>query len=181
MNHLERLIRQYYEWQGYVVAANALVGRRKNGGYECELDVVAYHSQTDHLLHIEPSLDAHTWETREQRFRKKFQAGAKYIKSEVFTWLRPETPINHIAIIVASTQKRSEIGGGKLVNLDSFMAEVKARILKRGIMASHAIHEQYDLLRTIQLVLCGYYRIVTDLPVNSVSGPEKLSAAPVLK
>jgi hypothetical protein len=33
----------------------------------------------NHLIQIEPSIDAHTWEKREQRFRKKFEAGQKYI------------------------------------------------------------------------------------------------------
>lgn len=182
MNHLESLIRQYYEWQGYIVATNVNVGRRKKGGYECELDVVAYHSQTDHLLHIEPSLDAHTWEKRDRRFRKKFEAGAKYIKTEVFAWLRPETPINHVAIIVGSAEKRAEIGGGKVVNLDAFMAEMKAKILKRGIMSANAISEQYDLLRTMQLALCGYNRLhpVAEVasPIRVRSSARKQQAAP---
>lgn len=160
MNHLERLIRQYYEWQGYVVATNVNVGRRRNGGYECELDVVAYHAQTDHLLHIEPSLDAHSWAKRELRFTRKFQAGAKYVKTEVFPWLPPKTSINHVAIIVGSAEARAALGGGKVVNLDAFMAEVKAKIRKRGLMATNAIPEQYDLLRTIQLAICGYRRLI---------------------
>ncbi len=61
MNHLEKLIRQYYEWQGYIVRGNVLVGRLSHGGWAGELDIVAYHPQTKRLLHIEPSLDAHTW------------------------------------------------------------------------------------------------------------------------
>jgi hypothetical protein len=37
----------------------------------------------NHLIQIEPSIDAHTWEKREQRFRKKFEAGQKYAIEEI--------------------------------------------------------------------------------------------------
>jgi hypothetical protein len=161
MNHLERLIEQYYEWQGYVVRANTHVGKRPQGGYECELDICAYHPETKHLVHVEPSLDADTWEKRERRFTKKFKAGAKYIKSTVFPWLAgSEHPIEHIAVLIASAQNHGTVSGGKVVNLDEFIAQIKAKVQASGIMAKNAIPERYDLLRTIQLSLCGYYRIV---------------------
>jgi hypothetical protein len=79
MTHLEELIAEYYEWRGYVVKCNALVGKRAKGGWEMELDVVAYDPETPTILHIEPSLDGQSWETREGRFVKKFEAGRKYI------------------------------------------------------------------------------------------------------
>lgn len=161
MNHLERLISQYYEWEGYIVRANTNVGKRPQGGYECELDICAFHPGTQHLIHIEPSLDADTWERREYRFRKKFEAGAKHIKTTVFPWLSDsEAKIEHVAVLIASVQNHSTLGGGKVVNLDDLVAEIRARILKEGVMAKKAIPERYDLLRTIQLLLCGYYRIV---------------------
>lgn len=161
MNHLERLIYQYYEWQGYIVRANSLVGRRSNGGYECELDIVAYHPETEHLVHIEPSLDADTWKRREERFTKKFLSGQKYIKTTVLPWLE-ETPIpiEQIAVLVSSTKNNPTIGGGKVLNLDELTAEIKQKVCGRGVMVKNAIPERYDLLRTIQLALCGYYRVV---------------------
>jgi hypothetical protein len=55
------------------------VGKRAKGGYECELDVIAFHPEREHLVHIEPPMDAHTWAKREKKFTKKFQAGRKYI------------------------------------------------------------------------------------------------------
>ena len=32
MNHLEKLTRQYYDWQGYLVKGNIKVSLRKKGG-----------------------------------------------------------------------------------------------------------------------------------------------------
>lgn len=164
MNHLETLIKQYYEWQGYVVRCNVKVGPRPGGGYEGELDIVAYHHSSPpnfsaaHLLHIEPSLDALSWEAREKRFERKFGIGRKYIFKDVFPWLHPGTPLEQIAILI--TPGREDIAGGKIISIDQFIAEVKAKIQEVGIMAKHAIPEQYDVLRTIQMLTCGYYRIV---------------------
>ncbi|MDQ3331604.1 MAG: hypothetical protein M3552_13275 [Planctomycetota bacterium] len=70
MSHLEELLSEYYEWLGNVVKCNVAVGRRARGGWEMELDIVAYDPRANHLLHIEPSLDAHSWAERERRFEK---------------------------------------------------------------------------------------------------------------
>ena len=61
MNHLEQIVGEWYEYSGYFVRRNVLVGKRSKGGYEGELDIVAFNPQTDHLVHIEPSLDADAW------------------------------------------------------------------------------------------------------------------------
>ena len=57
-NYLEQLVAEWYEYQGYFIRRNVLVGKREQGGYECELDVVAFHPETKQLVHIEPSTDA---------------------------------------------------------------------------------------------------------------------------
>ena len=72
---LEQLTREWYEYQRYFVRQNVNVGLRAKGGYECELDVVAFHPKTRHLIYIEPSMDADSWAMREKRYEKKFAAG----------------------------------------------------------------------------------------------------------
>lgn len=42
-NHLEQLIAEWYEFRGYFVRRNVHVGKRLEGGYECELGIVAFH------------------------------------------------------------------------------------------------------------------------------------------
>jgi hypothetical protein len=156
MNHLEKLIRQYYEWQGYIVRGNVKVGRLSHGGWAGELDIVAYHHKKKRLLHIEPSLDAQSWAKREVRFKKKFAAGKRYIYSSVFPWLDKKTPIERIAIM--STSGTGKLAGGRVVTVDEFMHKVKNKIAKQGKMAKNAIPEEYDLLRTIQMAICGLSR-----------------------
>lgn len=158
MNHLEKLVRQFYQWRGYIVCGDVKVGALSHGGWEGELDVVAYHPQVGHLIHLEASMDAHPWHRRELRFRKKFDAGRRYICQDVFPWLDPSTPIEQVAILVTAT--RRELGSARVISIDEFVSTVKEAILKRGPMRKNAIPEEYDLLRTLQLALCGYVKAV---------------------
>lgn len=157
MNHLERLVRQFYQWRGYIVRGNLKVGALPHGGWAGELDVVAYHPQVGHLIHLEPSMDALPWHQRAARFEKKFKLGRRYICRDVFPWLESSTFfIEQVAILPSATQR--ELGGGRVISIDEFIAEVKDAILKRGPVSKSAIPEEYDLLRALQLALCGYVK-----------------------
>jgi hypothetical protein len=96
MNFLEQLVSGWYEFQGYFVRRNVRVGIRPGGGYEGELDVVALHPGEKRLLHIEPSMDANSWEDRERRFAAKFEIGRKYIPT-LFAGFLPLPTIEPIA------------------------------------------------------------------------------------
>jgi len=157
MNHLEKLISQYYEWQGYIVRSNIRVGRLAHGGWEGELDIVAYHPESKHLIHLEPSIDAHSWATREKRFRKKFTAGQKYIPTEVFPWVKKNTKIEQVAVLITSS--RPLLAGGTVISIDELVAKIKREVQDQGVMAKNAIPEELDLLRTIQYAVCGYYAL----------------------
>ena len=139
MNHLEKLTRQYYDWKGYLVKGNVKVGRLAHGGWGGELDIVAYHPQTNHLVHIEPSIDAHSWEKREERFEKKFRFGREYIYKDVFPWLPRDTPLEQIAMLITSSRK--ELCGGKVISIDEFSKQITTEISALGVMAKSAIPE----------------------------------------
>ncbi len=150
-NHLEQLIAEWYEYQGYFVKRNVLVGRRPNGGYECELDVVAFHPGTQHLIQLEPSLDADSWATRERRYQKKFDAGKKYIK-ELFQGLIMPEHIEQIAVLVnAGNLNHSTLGGGKVMIADQLIENIFVA-LKGKRLESNAIPEQLIILRSFQYV-----------------------------
>ena len=158
MSHLEDLIVEYYDWKGYVVKRNIKVGRLDHGGWAGELDVIAYNPHTPHLLHLEPSIDANSWQKREKRFIKKFEAGRKYILKDVFTWLDKDTTVEQIAILITHPKGRDSLAGGKIRSIDEFVAEVRGEVEHQGVMAKNAIPEQYPLLRTIQLSHKGYHK-----------------------
>lgn len=159
MNHLEQLIAEYYDWQGFLVKRNAKVGRRGAGGWEMELDVVAWHPERLELVHIEASLDAHSWAKRAERYTKKFECGEKYILQEVFRWLTPGTTILRIAIFPTAPADGSTIAGAEVWAVDDFVKRIGDEIRAGKVMSKEAISEQFPLLRTMQLALRGYHRV----------------------
>ena len=149
MNHLEQLVAEWYEYRGYFVRRNVQVGPRPTGGYECELDVVAFHPTLHHLVHIEPSMDAHSWAKREERYSKKFDAGRKYIPV-LFDGMNLPTDIEQIALLgFASNANVKTLSGGRVMTTSELFVEMVAEISGKKV-ASAAVPEQYPLLRTIQ-------------------------------
>ena len=149
MNHLEQLVAEWYEYNGYFVRRNVKVGRRPEGGYECELDVIAFHPGSKKLVQIEPSTDTHSIAKREERYSKKFAAGKKYIP-ELFAGLELPQEIEQIALFIYGAQ-RSSIAGGKMLLMQDLMKEIMAR-LSTISFKSNAIPETYPMLRTLHLV-----------------------------
>lgn len=149
MNHLEQLVSEWYEYRGYFVRRNVQVGKRLKGGYECELDIVAFHPEHQHLIHIEPSMDAHTWAKRESRFTKKFGAGRKYIPT-LFKGIVLPSKIEQIALLgFASNANNKTLAGGRVMTASELFAEIVTGISSKRV-AKAAVPEQYPLLRTIQ-------------------------------
>lgn len=161
MNHLETLVSEYLEWQGYLIRRNTKVGRLPHGGWAMELDVVGYHPHSNHLVHYEPSIDAHSWDVRESRFKSKFDNGRKYILSELFTWLEGDPPIDQVAICASRPKHREALGGGRIISVDEFVNEVRQKVAGCGPLRNNAISESYPLLRTLQLLVCGYQRPIS--------------------
>lgn len=151
MNFLEQLAYEWYEYQGYFVRRNTLVGRRAAGGFECELDIVAFHPTTLHVIHIEPSMDAHSWAERERRYKKKFEAGRKYIPFMI-PGFRVGTPIEQVAVFgLLKQKKREELAGGKVWSMSDLLQDIVNELKLRKV-ANEAVPEQLPLLRTVQFI-----------------------------
>ena len=151
-NFLEQLVAEWYEYRGYFVRRNIAVGRRTKGGYECELDIVALDPVRRHLVHIEPSMDAESWEKRERSFRKKFDAGLRYIPG-LFPGLDLPDEIEQIAIFAfASRVNHPTLAGRKVLLVSDLMREIMEDLSAKKI-ASGAVPEHHALLRTLQFVV----------------------------
>jgi len=152
-NYLEELVAEWYEFQGYFVRRNIKVGKRAAGGYDCELDVVAFHPERKHLVHIEPSMDADSWKVRETRYKKKFAAGKKHVP-KIFKGIGipAKYPIEQIALLVfASKKNRQTLAGGQIVLLPELL-QVILTYLKEMKLESRAVPEHLPILRTLQVV-----------------------------
>jgi len=148
-NFLEQLVAEWYEFQGYFVRRNVNVGKRPNGGYASKLDVVAFNPSKRHLVHVEPSMDCHSWTKREKRFSAKFKAGREYIPTLFPSF--PDLPkIEQIVVLVyGSDINHSKIGGGRLIFIKEFMNEIHKDLAAREVRNA-AVPEQYVILRGLQ-------------------------------
>lgn len=173
MSHLESLIAEYLEWQGFLIRRNTKVGRLGHGGWEMELDVVGFHPQSKSLVHYEPSIDALSWLKREERYKKKFSAGRKYIFKELFPWLPRSTPLVQTAVFISHPLGRDTIAGGNVVSIDELMAEIRAKVTACGAMIRNAIPEQYPLLRTLQMSHAGYARVIKNSTIKTSTSPSR--------
>jgi len=96
MNFLEELVAEWYEFEGYLIHKNIRFGKRPQGGYTGEMDVVAFHPREKSMIHIETSTDSDSWEKRIRKFKKKFDNAAEYYQEE-FNFKKKE--IQKIAIV----------------------------------------------------------------------------------
>ena len=110
-NFLEQLVAEWYEFQGYFVRRNVLMGKRAKGGYECELEIVAFHPTGKRLVQVEPSMDADSWEVRERRYHRKFEAGKKHIP-DIFKGLNASPSIDQVALLGFASSKTSAVCSG---------------------------------------------------------------------
>ena len=157
-NFLEQLASEWYAYKGYFVRQNVLVGKRVKGGYECELDVVAFNPETKHLVHMEPSMDCYSWGKRDARYLKKFQAGKKYIPA-LFRGTALPAEIDQIALFeYASNKQHEKVGGGKVKLVREFLKEIKEDLSSKMIN-NNAVSEHMPLLRMIQF-MCHYHDFI---------------------
>jgi hypothetical protein len=152
LNFLEQLVAEWYEFRGYFVRRKINVGPSLEGKFEFELDIVAFHPGKPHLVHIEPSMDATSWDQREKRYTAKFEAGRKHIPSLFSGFDLPE--IDQIALLVFAGRLRfPTLGGGKVLLIQDFMNEIRSDSewgLATRSVRNRSVPEQYVILRSLQ-------------------------------
>lgn len=152
MNFLEQIAAEWYDTKGYFVRTNTKANRRPNGGWDNELDVLAYSPGQKHLVHVESSWDADTWAEREQRFTtRKF----------VFSHEQYEA---FVGAVIVSVQRRAIVGtsqrppttswadGIEVCTVPQFIQEVAAGLRGRHPLRD-VIPETSPCLRAMQFLL----------------------------
>lgn len=153
MNFLESLAAEWYAIQGYFVRTNIKANRRKNGGYDSEIDVLAYLPSESRLVHIETSWDALSWPEREKRYTSKKFVFSKEEYSKIIGY-KP-LHIHKIAVIGSSIKQPEKTLWGtdiEVITVPSFIAEISQEIKKRHPLKD-IIPETYPRLRSFQFAL----------------------------
>jgi RNase P/RNase MRP subunit p29 len=182
MNHLEQLVAEWLQYNDYFVRTSVPVGPRDNGGFEGELDVIAYHFARNHLVHVECSLDALSMPKRQAKFELKFKRGRKYIK-DVFRKVSGDLDLpepEQIVLLQFAGGNVREIGGARLVTVREFINEVYDG-LKGKTPQSKSVPSNLPLLRTLQLAADAAKGILTDHRIIRSDRPAPAKNLSVLK
>jgi hypothetical protein len=158
VEYLEHLAREWYEYLGYFVRQDLWVGLESDGSYECELDVVAFHPLHRHVVQIEPGFELVPDNEKEEHFRRKFDAGKKYLHRifGVATGLHVE----QIALIASARHgDRRTIGGGRVLLVRELVAQILTHLSQLD-PSSEPVPEQWPLIRTLQWAACSGEAVV---------------------
>ena len=123
MNHLEQLVAEWLQYNGYFVRQSVPVGKRAKGGFEGELDVVGYKPGTKHLLHVECSLDSDSWSQRKARFQGKLERGRKYIR-DMFPGIALPDKTDQKIVLQYTSAGHAELAGAAVVSVRDLIHEV---------------------------------------------------------
>ncbi len=158
MNFLEQLTSEWLEYRGYFVRRHVQVGAQHGGEADCELDVVAFHPETQHLLQVEPSMDASTRHVRSQRYKKKFDAGRRHIPT-MFAALVPVRDVDQVALFgYGNRESHATLAGGRILFVDELVDEIRRTLRDRPALAGE-VSERFVCLRTIQLTMQSEVRL----------------------
>lgn len=152
MNFLESLVAEWYEYSGYFVRSNPRTRKRQKGGWDVELDVLAYSPSDRRLIHIEASSDANSWQERKDRFlKKKFILSREEYESLIGSSV---DTIEKIAVVGWGSTKSDLVWGEdiKVLLIPQLLEEITTK-LKETSPLKQAVPESFPLLRAMQMAL----------------------------
>lgn len=151
MYFLEQLVSEWYGYKGYFVRNNVKFGKRARGGYEGEMDVVAFDTKKNTLIHLEVSTDSFPWPKRRRNLQKKFETASNYYDTIFDVKF---TSVKKIAIVSFHTPKSHvDLGNNiQLITIPQWIKTITEEI-KNLQPTKTAIPEGYPLLRAIQFAI----------------------------
>ena len=153
MTFLGQLVAEWYEYEGHFVRSNVKARKRAKGGFDVELDVLAYDLSDNTLLHVETSGDADSWTERKRRFlTKKFILTRKEYESIIGCKVNK---IRKIAIVGYARSTKANLNWGQdieVVLIPGFMKQIAERLCSQH-PTHEAVPEGFPLLRAMQTVL----------------------------
>ncbi len=153
MNFLEQLVSEWYEYQGCFVRSNVRTRKRKKGGWDVELDVLAFNPKDGTLLHVETSGGSESWVERKKRFlTKKFILSTEEYETIVG---RKINGIRKIALVSYSHSTKADLKWGKNIEvllIPDLLKQIAEKLRSQDPMRE-SVPEGFPILRAMQMVL----------------------------
>jgi len=152
MNFLEQLVAEWYEYhENCFVSTNVRFGKRGNGGWNGEMDVLAVNLSEKTLWHIETSNDAASWDKRKTRMKQKFRLRDKdYLDIPELKGFKPNK-IYRIAVLGTTNAITDDVKEKfKMIELLSAPELIQKITTLMKNLHKESIPEKFPLLRTIQ-------------------------------
>ena len=153
MTFLEQLVAEWYEYEGCFVRSNVRARKRAKGGWDVELDVLAYDPSNNTLLHVETSGGADSWAERKRKFlTKKFILTREEYEAIIG---RKVNKIRKIAIVAYARSTKANLNWGQnieVVLIPDFMKQIAEKLRSQHPM-HEAVPEGFPILRAVQTVL----------------------------
>ncbi len=149
MNFLEQLVAEWYAYEKkHFVRTNIKFGKRDEGGYDGEIDVIAFDPFKKTLTHIETSTDAKSWDDRKTIFLNKFEGAKNHYKK--FFDFDGEKVNRKVVVGFGIPKKKPDFGNNiEVKTIYEFLLEITDVLSKRN-PETEAVPEGYPLLRAIQ-------------------------------
>ena len=153
MNFLEQLTAEWYAYKGYFVRTNVKMNKRAKGGWDNELDVLAFSAHFDELIHIESTWDAEPWPKRKARFlTKKFVYSQSQYEKIVGSRI---SKLRKIALVGLGHSTKSDLNWGsgvEVVLIPTFIRNISEELAEKDPLKD-VVPEGFPRLRAMQLTL----------------------------
>ena len=164
MNFLEQLAAEWFDYQGYFIRTNIKFGKLKKGGYQGEIDLIAYHPENNQLIHVETSTGGESFEKRKKIFLRKFDDASKHYEDILPFVIDKKIEIKRRAIVGFAKKTRIPVDWPKdlkikFISVPAFISKICKELTKKN-PSREIVPESYPLLRTIQLTV-HYYKPIS--------------------
>jgi hypothetical protein len=143
VNTIEQVIAEWYDLKGYFIRRNIIRPSPHRG--QSDLDLVAFHPNTKHMIHIEGSTEVPRggWTAVKTKMEKKFALDRTYLET-----LYPNLPVEQLFVYYKQVPDEQLYGGIKVLAFPDLLIEIRT-YLETHRLEEKKIPEGFPLLRVL--------------------------------
>src|SRR5215469_15422249 len=121
VNTIEQVIAEWYDLKGYFIRRNIIRPNAPRRG-QSDLDVVAFHPNTKHMIHIEGSTEVPNggWAAVKAKMERKFPLDRAYLGT-----LYPNLPLEQLFVYYKPVPDEQLDGGIRVLAFPDLLSEIR--------------------------------------------------------